>query len=105
MCTSSVNELIGVTEMIFQERNRRVSWLLSLEGRVSDLTNKVQECFGYSSLQAEFAIEVLNFVRMSKLVPLEHSLYEWLQFGIPNVIESIKNKISLINRDNFRIAI
>jgi len=104
MCTNCVDKLVEIFNSIISKETNDITWVSSFEKQVSTLSMEVKDYFGSVSLEAEFADELLGFIKMSKLVPSGQKLKEWLEFGVPKLIDNIKRKLAIITEGFFSFA-
>ncbi len=105
MSSTNVSDLVSVFGDITSNKTCNVSSICLLEKKVETLTESILQEYGSCSLEYEFAEELLQLIRMSEMAPSDYKLSFWLEFGIPDTVRSLEQKLNVIVGGFFNLAI
>lgn len=105
MSSTNVSELVTVFRDITNNKTCNVSSICSLEKKVETLNERTLQEYGSFSLEFDFAEELLKLIRMAAMAPADYNLSYWLEFGVPNTVRSLEQKLNVIIGGFFNLAI
>ncbi|WP_394222617.1 hypothetical protein [Alteromonas gracilis] len=105
MSCTSFDELVGIFKSITNNKKCDVSSIYCTEEKLIVLSEKICQQYGASSLEFEFSESLLSLVGMAKMAPPDYKLSYWLEYAVPNVELSLKQKLNVIVEGFFSFAI
>lgn len=105
MSSTNVSDLVTIFKDITSNKTCNVSSICSLEKKVDSLNETIHREYGSFSLEFDFAEELLQLIRMAAMAPADYKLSYWLEFGVPDTVRSLEQKLNVIIGGFFNLAI